>query len=290
LIMTAHVQYSQLDSSGNPATLSSNILTEILRNELNYKGVIVSDSLLMEGVKQQTDNEGDLAIAAINAGVDLLLDVADPVATLASLEKAVSAGPLQADRVEEAFDRDWNLKRMVFEGNTPRSSNPEEGEEAAIQLAERAARGAVTVVNNTEGMLPLSKEKSLLAVLLKPFTTSLDDQEQPLASALRSRFDAVNYFELGPESDEALTAKILKQAESAEQVLVAMIVKPAAWHRFGLSEEHATLTKALLMNPNCVLVSLGTREAFDPFPEAKVQICTFSDVPVSQRALVEALV
>lgn len=290
LIMTAHVQYSQLDSAGNPATLSASILTDLLRKELHFQGAVVSDSLLMEGVKQQTDDEGALAVAALSAGVDILLDVADPAGTLAALEHAVEAGKLPVERVEEAFNRVWDLKRLVFDAGTTEQSGPETGETAATVLAEKCARGAITIVKQSENLLPLSREKRLLAVLLKPFTTSLDDREQPLAKALCEQFDAVDYFELGPDSDEAATSEILKQVESAEQVLIAMIVKPAAWHRFGLSEQHATLTSALLEHSHCVLASLGTREALDPFSQAKVQICTFSDVPVSQRALVEAIV
>ncbi|QDS98288.1 glycoside hydrolase family 3 protein [Adhaeretor mobilis] len=292
LIMTAHVQYPQLDDSGRPATLSQPILTDLLRKEMGFAGAIISDSLLMEGVKQQSTDEGSLAIDALTAGVDILLDVADPKDTLDALVQAVGDGRLTTTRVEEAFEVVWQLKERIFAkpAIAAQGTPTDRGESQAEQLAADYASQAVTLVRNDKTLLPLNPDKSLLAVLLKPFTTSLDDPEQALAGALRTQFPSLSYFELGPESSQVDNETILQQAAAAEQVLVAMIVKPAAWHRFGLNERHQTLVQSLSEHQHCVLASLGTREALDPFSQAKVQICTFSDVPVSQRALVERIV
>lgn len=298
LIMTAHVQYPQLDASGKPATLSYPILTELLRNQMGFQGAIVSDSLLMEGVKRESANEGSLAVEALEAGVDILLDVADPVATLDALFEACSQGRLSQERIEEAFSRLWDLKELAFtERNDSTNRVPvdvnfpaETGEQLAASLALSCARNAVEIMGNSKKLLPLSTDRSLLTVLLKPFETDLDLPEQPLAEELRKRFSQSTYFELGPNSNQAEVDGILAEAKNAEQVLVAMIVKPAAWHRFGLEEKHANLLEKLLQHECCVLASLGTPESLKPFDEASAKICTYSDVPVSQTALAEAIV
>ena len=80
-----------------------------------------------------------------------------------------------------------------------------------------------------------------------------------------------------------------QEAANAEQVLIAMIVKPAAWHRFGLDEKHAEMLRKLIQHKCCVLASLGTPEALKPFAITSTQLCTYSDVPVSQLALADSL-
>ncbi|MCA9231866.1 MAG: hypothetical protein KDA57_14550 [Planctomycetales bacterium] len=298
LVMTAHVQYPGLDDSGKPATLSAPILTNLLRSKLGFQGAVASDSLLMEGVKREAADEGTLAVEAINAGVDLLLDVADPIATLDALERAVLQQQLAEARAEQAFERLWRLKELAFrERDASAALVPldtqqptETGESLAAELALDDARRAVTVVCDEQSLLPLASDRSLLAVLLKPFETNLDAPEQPLAEALCERFARSTYFELGPSCEQATLEEILHCARSAEQLLIAMIVKPAAWHRFGLDEKHKTLLQQLLQHPGCVLASLGTPEALKPFANAGVQICAYSDVPVSQRALAERLI
>ena len=75
LIMTAHVAFPSIDPSGVPATLSPIILHELLRDEMGFQGVVCSDSLLMAGVRDRFANEGEMALATLNAGVDLLLDL-----------------------------------------------------------------------------------------------------------------------------------------------------------------------------------------------------------------------
>ena len=76
IVMSAHVRYPGLDPSGRPATLSPVILIDVLRGELGFQGAVFSDSLLMDGVKSQAANEGELAVAALLAGIDVLLDIA----------------------------------------------------------------------------------------------------------------------------------------------------------------------------------------------------------------------
>ncbi|HEX4413046.1 MAG TPA: hypothetical protein VH107_05415, partial [Lacipirellulaceae bacterium] len=81
-----------------------------------------------------------------------------------------------------------------------------------------------------------------------------------------------------------------KLAEQAEQLLIAIIVRPAAWHAFGLRPLQKELVHRLLSRrPNATLASLGIPAALEDFPEATTCICTYSDVPVSQRALADFL-
>ncbi|TWT97804.1 putative lipoprotein YbbD precursor [Botrimarina colliarenosi] len=289
LLMTAHVEYPALDASGTPATLSRPILVDLLRGEMGFKGVVCSDSLLMAGVRDRFDSEGALCLAALNAGVDFLLDVADPAGVVVALMAAIDDGRLTIERVDEAFDRVWGLKGRA--ASRPEVVEPTADDLAATEaVSEKIASAATRVVSAAPGALPLDPTKNLTCLVLKPHHRPTDPSEQPLAAALRGRFAAIRYFETGPEVDTTLAADILSGVPADAPLLVAMIVKPAAWHAFGLAPEQDRLIRQLLEARPVVVACLGVENALEGYPNAAVRLVTHSDVPSSQRALAAALV
>lgn len=105
-IMTAHVAFPALDPAARPATLSPPVLA-LLRAELGFEGLVVTDALDMAGVRAGAD-EGEVAVQALAAGCDLLLAPADPGRVVRALEAAVAAGRLDAERLAASRQRrDW---------------------------------------------------------------------------------------------------------------------------------------------------------------------------------------
>jgi beta-glucosidase-like glycosyl hydrolase len=103
-MMTAHVSYPGLDPSGAPATLSKPILDQLLRRDMGFEGMVVTDALIMEGFIEDLD-EGAAAVMAMNAGCDVLLYPQDTAAVITALESALASGALPERRVEEALGR-----------------------------------------------------------------------------------------------------------------------------------------------------------------------------------------
>jgi len=104
-IMTAHLYIPALEpEEGLPATLSPRIITDLLRKQMGFKGLIVTDALEMRGI---TGNFGDeeAALRALKAGVDLLLLPLDPVKVITHLKQAVRSGQLPVSRVDESLRR-----------------------------------------------------------------------------------------------------------------------------------------------------------------------------------------
>ncbi len=294
LIMTAHVAFPALADAETPATASPRILRTLLRDELGFEGVVVSDSLLMGGIRDRYADAGAQAVALVEAGVDILLDVDDPEAALNGLVTAVETGTLDAAYVETAFERVWALKEKLaakygadvfVTPPTHPTAAPEALEEAAT-----IARRACTIHSRSTKAWHLDPEKPVLVVLLKPNRTRMDPPEEPLGEALRARFKSVDFHELGPETDEAAYTQLAEAARNHPQVLVAMIVKPAAWHRFGLLPAQQQFVKAVAALPQVRLASLGVPYILDQFPTAHTTCCTWSDVAVSQVALADLLI
>jgi beta-N-acetylhexosaminidase len=289
LVMTAHVRYPSLDPTGTAATLSRPILTDLLRGELGFRGAVVSDSLLMEGVKVGCQGEGDLAIRALNAGVDVLLDVADPVATLAALEAAVADGRVTETRVNEALVRVAHLKELAFAADAATDFNETDNRRATEALALDVARRA-TIVSKSDGdVLPLRPDRSLCAIFVNPFPLPSNADRPPLGDYLRERFPNCTYEEVGAAPPADQIERLTQAALAADQVLAAFIVKPAAWHRFGLPPAVSQWLQELASKRLLVAACLGAPQGLEPLSSAAVHICTFSDVPASQQALVDIL-
>ncbi len=112
-IMTAHVAYPALDPSGAPATVSRAIVHTILREELGYEGLIVTDALVMFGAKDPR-GEGNFSGRAVAAGCDLLLHPSDPAAALHGLEvvagRTVSRAQLDASLARRGHSARWGSR------------------------------------------------------------------------------------------------------------------------------------------------------------------------------------
>ncbi len=299
LVMTAHVAYPALDPSGRPATLSAPILRGLLRDELGFGGVVISDSLHMGGIQAEGRSEADLAAEQLRAGVDLLLDARNPEAMIEGLVAAVEAGTLGEDVVDDALARADRLRTRlagrfspeVFTDPSRAVPTDEVGSEGHRRLAARIARQAVAVEGEA---VRWATGEGLLAVLVKPHASHLDPPEQPLGAALREALPGVAYREVGPETDGAALGALAEEARAAQRVLLALVAKPAAWHAFGLLAGQqdfvdAVVRDAVVRSRPAVVAALGSPRVLDGLAEAATRLCTYSDAPVSQQALADVL-
>jgi beta-N-acetylhexosaminidase len=289
LIMTAHVTFPALDDTGTPATLSKPILTNLLRNEMKFSGVVISDSLLMDGVAKQYSTEGEMAAQAFLAGVDILLDIKDPALVLDEMERRVHDGRIPQARVDEALARVLHLKATVFTGSPElNAAQLSEVIQQSEVLARRVALHSIQVVDNGPKHV-LKTDQEVLVVMLRPHQTHLDPAELPFGQFMRLRFSQCKYLELKPSSTPDDYTAALNEALNSEQVVVAMIVKPAAWHRFGLLPEQDHFVRELISQRDFTLASLGSPVPLEDYSDAACRVCAFSDVFVSQEALADFL-
>ena len=103
-VMTAHISFPALDPSGTPATLSRTIIHDLLRVQLGFDGLIVTDALIMQGVLEGRD-ETDACVAAIAAGCDMLCYPTDVAAVTRALEKAARQGTIDREQLHQSLRR-----------------------------------------------------------------------------------------------------------------------------------------------------------------------------------------
>ncbi|MGC9664991.1 glycoside hydrolase family 3 protein [Planosporangium sp. 12N6] len=157
-IMTAHIVVPALDPSGDPATLSQPIVTGILRKELGYDGVVITDSLGMAGVRQKY-GDGRVPVLALKAGVDQLLMPPDLDLAYRSVLAAVRDGELTERRIDESVQRILRLKfrrGLVRNPYVDASRLPATvGTADHLATAQAITDRTTTLVRNDRATLPL---------------------------------------------------------------------------------------------------------------------------------------
>jgi beta-glucosidase len=121
-VMSAHLLVSEWDAQ-RPATLSKTILTGLLRQQLGFEGLIVTDALIMGGITRYASPE-DVAVMAVEAGTDVLLMPSDPEVAIESVYRAVQSGRIPAQRIGESVAKIWRAKERIFGDRTIVTSEP----------------------------------------------------------------------------------------------------------------------------------------------------------------------
>ncbi|WP_067468570.1 glycoside hydrolase family 3 protein [Actinomadura macra] len=295
-IMTAHIIVPALDPSGDPATLSRPILTGILRDRLHYRGVIVTDALDMQGVR---DTYGDerIPVLALKAGVDVLLKPpADASGNgvfarqLAAVVGAVHSGELTEKRIDESVYRILELKDRRGLFRDPYADEAKIGEivgvPAHLAAAQRAADHTTTLVKNDARLLPLRPGRR--DVLVTGWGASATST---LAAEIGARGAATTVQETGLSPDRTRIDRAVTAARDHDLVVA---VTNRAWDISNESPHNGpgqmTLVKALVATGRPVIV-IAARDPYDIayFPEATTYLATYSATAEALRSAATAL-
>lgn len=273
MIMTAHLLVPALDPDPTrTATLSHAIVTGLLREKLRFSGVVVTDALEMQGATS-LGSHGEVAVRAIEAGVDLLLYSKlepGPEEALAALREALASGRLGADRVAESIARVRAL-RAGSAARPPAFGGASEREARDLIPAaelERIAEGAARVLKQGAGGIPLRQPVDVLEV-------NRPESRAAIADLLRAH--GMNAREHGPNM-ETWPRRI--EGSALLTVAARAAVSP---------EQEATARAWLRRFPETVTVASLNPHVTDDWPEVRTLIATFDNTPGSRRALAKRL-
>ncbi len=216
IVMTAHVAYPALDSTQVtsrknkqliylPASLSPRIINGLARNEMGYKGVIMTDSLIMRPITDNFGTQEEAAVMAVNAGSDLLLIQKDPLMVQQRLVKAVRSGEISERRINASVQRLLDLKckrgliahtgNKVSPGSTINLSQDKGkqlvqqkvGSAAHLTLQQELANHAITLLKNQNSVLPSKLNDGQRIVCFVPLDSMLPATQASLAGLLSSQ-------------------------------------------------------------------------------------------------------
>ncbi|MFF9200739.1 glycoside hydrolase family 3 protein [Streptomyces sp. NPDC014986] len=284
-IMTAHLMVPALDGSEDPATLSHPILTGILRGELGYDGVVVTDSLGMEGVRTKYGDDR-VPVLALKAGVDQLLNPPSLDVAWNAVLNAVRDGELTESRLEESVLRVLRLKAKLGLFRDPYVGHDgvdrTVGVRAHLAAADRIAGRTTTLLVNEGGLLPLSRRRTprLLVVGADPASPSgtTGPPTGVLADALTGLGFTATALSTGTAPSSATVARAVAAARDADAVVVGT-------YNVTASSSQKTLVAQLLATGKPV-VAVAIRNPYDVahLPGVPAYLASYSWTDVELRA------
>jgi beta-N-acetylhexosaminidase len=278
-----------------PTTLSPKI-NAILRNDLQFDGLIVTDAMSMSGLTLYFTQE-EASVRALEAGADQLLKPADADAAFRGVIAAVKNGRLTEQRIEQSARKILAAKYdlgLVKQRITPIDEIDRivSGRQAGL-LAEEIARHALTLVRNDAGLLPLK-----LTPASKVFNLAItngDDRlwiTQTFNGTMSRGGIKLETIVLDDRSSEAEVKKALDAAGRADVVLVSMYgrVRSGQARSVALPEPGAKALNTLLdRRKPLVGISFGNPYLLMSFPKLQTYLVAYGDMPSLQKAVAEAL-
>lgn len=281
-IMTAHIMVPALDDSGDPATLSRPILDGILRGELGYDGVIVTDSLGMEGVRTKYGDDR-VPVLALKAGVDQLLNPPNLAVAWNAVLKAVQDGELTEARLDESILWVLRLKAKLGLFKQPYVTQAgvtrTVGIPAHLAEADRIAERTTTLLVNKGGLLPLSPRK-LLVVGADPASPS--GTTGPPTGVLAAAFTELGFTATALSTGTAPSAATIAGAVAAAQGVDAVVV---GTYNVSATSSQKALVEQLVATGRPV-VAIAIRNPYDvaQLPSVPAVVASYSWTDVELRA------
>jgi len=278
-----------------PTTLSP-VMHGILRNDLHFDGLIVTDAMSMSGLTLYFTQE-EASVRALEAGADLLLKPADVDAAFRGVYDAVRKGRLTEQRIEQSARKilaaKYDLGLVQQRITSLEAIDRTVGGKQALELADDIARDAITLVRNDATLLPLKIQPT--SRIFNLAITNGDDRAwitQPFVGALTRQQVKVETMVLDDRSSEAEVSKAVDAAAHANVVIVSMYgrVRTGQARSVALPDPG---TKALneLIEGKAPLVgiSFGNPYILMSFPKLQTYLVAYGDMPSLQEAAARGL-
>ncbi|WP_175408164.1 glycoside hydrolase family 3 protein [Streptomyces sp. TRM64462] len=282
-IMTAHIVVPSLDPAEDPATLSRPILTGILREQLGYDGVVVTDSLDMQGVRTKYGDDR-VPVLALKAGCDQLLNPPDLDLAWHAVLKAVRDGEISEARLDASVLRILRLKAKLGLFRRPYVTHTGVdrvvGKRAHLDAADRIADETTTLLRNTGGLLPLDPRThgDLLVVGADPASPSgtTGPPTATLAAAFRELGFTATALSTGLSPTAARIEEAVAAADGKDVVVVATYnVSPTSTQRtlvLRLASRGVPVVAVAIRNPYDIARLSGVRAALATYSWTDVEL------------------
>jgi beta-N-acetylhexosaminidase len=293
VVMSAHIALPGIDQGQvRPGTVAPNILTGVLRDSLGFRGLVVTDALNMAGVASAYGARA--AVLAFQAGADLLLQPADPVATIDAMAAAVDRGEISTERLDRSLRMVLETKRAL--GLFTRRTVPLDSVPAVVgssafeaEALDLAARSVVLVKDVGGTIYGLKSERPALALVCY----AEEDNRTAgaaLAAGLRAQGFPVSAFRLWPSSGTASYDSALYALNRSRVAVFVTADRPTAWRgALGLPETLMGVISASTRLRPTVLVSLGNPYLISRLPEVGSYVIGWRSNPIIEQAVARAL-
>lgn len=325
-VMVAHLAVPALDNDANRvATISPRVVTGVLRHELGFQGVVVTDALEMRGLTSlyppgAVSPTARAAVDAVQAGNDVILWPTDLDGAFQGILAAVKRGEIPESRIDDSVRRILEMKasvglnraRLVDLDQLPHHLDKAEN----VDFAQRVAEDAITLVRDNRQVLPLTPlpppptESETFQAPVKPTVqvvsvimtdTIHGDWGRAFEKALKARRADATVFYVDKAIAGPMSSQILQAVKDAGKVVVAAYIVPTPAKQVmvngqmvnsvGLEEATGELLRNILESAGrkTVVIAMGSPYVAQSFPNIENYLCTFSNATSSEIGAVKVL-
>ena len=296
MVMMGHLHIPALDSA--VSSISYPIVTKLLREELGFDGLIVTDALTMKGVSENMES-AEIALAAYKAGVDILLKPGDIIASIDRLEAAMNSGECDIADLDERVKKTLRMKAKF--GMLARNYDPTVDTTGIVErvkkpehmaLVQEMADQSMTLVNNQAGLIPLDMTKSIAYVAYNakripmhreygdieglsgynPETGMVDSTTLMYQHLLKNSalaadsLSKIHYFSLDKKSSAKDIQLLCKQLQGYDLVILACHDPRGRSRKDLIAEEHLGALESLVKKYQPLLVHYGSPYGLSDLP------------------------
>ena len=296
MVMMGHLHIPALDSA--VSSISYPIVTKLLREELGFDGMIVTDALTMKGVSENMES-AEIALAAYKAGVDILLKPGDIIASIDRLEAAMDSGECDIADLDERVKKTLRMKAKF--GMLARNYDPTVDTTGIVErvkkpehmaLVQEMADQSMTLVNNQAGLIPLDMTKSIAYVAYNakripmhreygdieglsgynPETGMVDSTTLMYQHLLKNSalaadsLSKIHYFSLDKKSSVKDIQLLCKQLQGYDLVILACHDPRGRSRKDLIAEEHLGALESLVKKYQPLLVHYGSPYGLSDLP------------------------
>jgi beta-N-acetylhexosaminidase len=325
-VMVAHLSVPSLDEDANRvATISPRVVTDVLKNQMGFHGVVVTDALEMRGLTTiyppgAVSQTARAAVDAVKAGDDVILWPTDLDGAFHGIVTAVKRGEISEARIDDSVRKILAMKaavgldraRLVDLDQVSHLLDKQESMDLAQQIAEEA----ITLVRDNGRVLPLPRlappatesetflpritpTVQVVAVILTD--TIHGDWGREFEKALTARRADATIFHVDNSIANPMSHEILQAVKNAAKVIVAAYIVPTPakqvmvngemTNSIGLEQATGELLRNILTSagPRTALVAIGNPYVAQNFPDVETYLCTFSNATSSELGAVKVL-
>jgi len=294
-IMVAHLLFPSLDSTPNlPASLSFRILTEYLRQELGFEGLIVTDAMDMGGVTALYEPE-EAAVRAVQAGVDMVLLSPKPKEAIEALVGAVSSGVLSEQRLDDSVRRILKVKSGLGLHKKKlvdlRVLDKVIASKSHLEQAVLAFESSMTLLKNERDTLPIGREEKRIAVLSLSSDPGDYFAGEAFVTEVKTRCPEASVFYAEASTGQEYLEEAQKNAQDADLIIVALFSRVRS-HKgsAGLNPQHTQLIhKLAALSQPLIVISFGSPYFLRHIPEIDAYLCAYRYAPEAQVAAAKAI-
>ena len=296
LIMIGHLVVPSYDSSGKPATHSKKITTTLLKEELGFNGVVITDAMEMGALSSNISNE-ESVLRAIEAGADIILLPIDTPNAIKSVKNAIENGRISESRIDESVEKIWNLKKdagLFDQSGFPNWTMIEKeiGLSKHQSISNKVTKESITLIKDEKNAVPIKPEKikNISHIIL-----SIDDKAKDylysFSKDVNNTLRTVNNLFINYELDDNLIENIIQDISKSDAIIISSLVRIRMDKGIStIDPTHLRFLKKLNEKVNIPIILVGFGSPYlDSYDYCDAYLITYGYGSGSMRAVANAI-